>query len=118
MATQEDGNLIPMNIFINHLDTYISSNVGKILLKSVFNKKAKIEEDNESQEEENNIVTNPPVDFKNNIFCTLSNAKSNLKYPVTIVEVRTNQFYIFLYSLTNGVTCIRKLKVANILFTI
>ncbi|VDO08861.1 unnamed protein product [Rodentolepis nana] len=86
MATQVVGNLTPQSIFINHLDTYISSNVGKKLLASVFNKKAKTEEETEFQEEDDFIAKNSLGDFKNNIFCTLTNVQSNLKYPSTVVD--------------------------------
>lgn len=87
MATQDAGHLTPTNIFINHLDTYISSHVGKLLLKSVFGPGAAPEEADEGLEEGSAIPT-IPAGFNNKIFCTLSNPQTILDIPATVINVR------------------------------
>lgn len=92
MTTEVVDELISKNIFINQIDSFISSNVGRVALKSVFSNKINIyednEEDSEDEEKENEaILPSPSVNFSNNIFCTLSNPKYELKFASTVVKV-------------------------------
>ncbi|KAM7543223.1 hypothetical protein Aperf_G00000006991 [Anoplocephala perfoliata] len=99
MATQGADNLIPTNIFINHLDTYISSHTGKVLLKSVFGSGAVPEEADEGLEEGTAISTIPDG-FNNNIYCTLSNPQAVLDIPAVVIS---NKMKLLTYVVASGV---------------
>uniref|UniRef100_A0A915F013 Adenylate kinase 7 n=1 Tax=Echinococcus canadensis TaxID=519352 RepID=A0A915F013_9CEST len=85
MATQQATHLIPKDIFINHIDTFISSHLGKVLFKSVFGSGVPLDEDEEGLEEGSAIQTSP-AGFNNNIFCTLSNPSATLSFPAFVIK--------------------------------
>ncbi|EUB61580.1 Putative adenylate kinase 7 [Echinococcus granulosus] len=85
MATQQATHLIPKDIFINHIDTFISSHLGKVLFKSVFGSGVPLDEDEEGLEEGSAIPASP-AGFNNNIFCTLSSPSATLSFPAFVIK--------------------------------
>ncbi|KAH9280344.1 Adenylate kinase 7 [Echinococcus granulosus] len=70
MATQQATHLIPKDIFINHIDTFISSHLGK----------------DEEGLEEGSAIPASPAGFNNNIFCTLSSPSATLSFPAFVIK--------------------------------